>query len=263
LTLLVTLAAVSASMGQRTTAQAATPDPSATATNPASPEVRIDPKADRILHQMSDRLASMSRFGLQTHNTIEFVTKDGEKVEYDSDSRTYVERPNKLRTERTGEVAKLQLFYDGKTLTLFESNRNYYAQAKAPPDLDNAMDFARSRLNLEAPIADLLYTDVYRGLIEDVVRGDYVGEATIEGSPCHHLAFRARKVDWQVWVDTDTMLPRRYLLITKDVRGSPEYSVVIEKWILDPGPVDFTFQPPPGARQIEFFGAPDNTKDRG
>jgi hypothetical protein len=224
---------------------------------------QIDPKADRLLREMSDQLASLGRFETVTHNTLEAVTKDGEKVQFDSDSRTNVERPNKMRSERLGEVAKLQFYYDGETITLYGAGLNYYAQAPAPPTLDKAMDMARARLKIETPLADLLYTDVYRGLTDDVVRGDYVSEATIEGAPCHHLAFRGKTVDWQIWIDANTKLPRKYLLITKDVPGEPEYSVVVEKWILNPGPVDFTFQPPPGAQRIEFSSTATTSNDRG
>jgi hypothetical protein len=264
MTIFVALAAVSAAATfHRATAQPSTPpDPPDKSTKSAEPapqpesnKKKIDPKADRLLHEMSDRLAALSRFETVTHNTLEVVTKEGEKLEFDSDSRTNLERPNKLRSQRLGEVAQLYFYYDGKTITLYGAGLNYYAQTPAPPELDKAMDLAREKLGLEAPMADLLYTDVYQGLMQDVTEGDYVSEGTIEGSPCHHLAFRGKNVDWQIWIDANTKLPRKYLLITKDAPGAPEYSVLVEKWILDPGPVDFTFHPPPGAQQIEFLNA--------
>jgi hypothetical protein len=213
---------------------------------------KIDPKADKLLHEMSDRLSALPRFQIVTHNVLEAVTKDGRKLQFDSDSKTDVERPNKLLSQRLGELAKLRFYYDGKSFTLYEQSRNYYATAPAPANLDAAVDAALEGLDIEAPLADLIVSDPYKALMEDVTRGDYVSESTIEGSPCHHLAYEGTDTDWQIWIDAQTKLPRKYLIISKNVQSWPEFSVVVRSWNLEPPPVDFTFRPPPGAARINF-----------
>jgi hypothetical protein len=218
-----------------------------------TPARKIEPKADRLLKEMSDRLASLKRFEIVTHNTIEAVTKDGRKLEFESDSKTTVERPNRLKSRRIGELAQVELYYDGQTMTVFSPGKNYYASAAAPPTLDAAIESAREKLDIELPLADLLASNPYESLLENVERGEYVSEGTIDGAPCHHLSFVESDVDWQIWIDEQTKLPRKYVLVSKNIKGAPEYSVMVQSWNLDPPKVDFTFRPPPGAQRIEFM----------
>ena len=135
--------------------------------------------------------------------------------------------------------------------------KNLYAQMDAPNDLDAALDFARERLDIEAPGADLLYANAYEGLMEGVRSGRYVGLAEVGGVPCEHVAFRGEDVDWQLWVERgERPLPRRYVIVSRDVQGSPEFAVDLRDWDVGPTAVaasDFVFTPPRGAREIDFL----------
>ena len=76
----------------------------------------------------------------------------------------------------------------------------------------------------------------------------------MNGVECHHLAFRAAKVDWQIWVQTgDKPLPMKYVITTKWMTAAPEFSVLLRDWDTQPripaGRFDFT--PPAGAKRIE------------
>jgi hypothetical protein len=61
-----------------------------------------------------------------------------------------VQRPDKLRSNRVGAFADAALYYDGKTVTIYGKRINMYASATAPNNLDQAIDFACERLELEA-----------------------------------------------------------------------------------------------------------------
>jgi len=68
-----------------------------------------------------------------------------------------VERPNKLRAARTGDLVDQVFYYDGESLTLHDPHDNYYAMIAAPGTLEAMLDFAREKLDVVAPAGDLLY----------------------------------------------------------------------------------------------------------
>jgi hypothetical protein len=217
---------------------------------------KIDPKADEQLRKMTQSLAGISAMQFDADHVLEVVTKDGEKLQFIARSRLSVKRPNKLRSERVGAFADLTLYYDGKTITIYGKRLNMYASTQAPGTLDEAIDFARDRLDIEAPAADLLYADAYDGLMKDVVSARYVGLEPIDDRMCHHLAYREKDTDWQLWVEDSAMaLPCRYVITSTNITGEPEFAVTFTNWNTSPKleGQDFVFRPPHDATQIEFW----------
>ena len=100
---------------------------------------------------------------------------------------------------------------------------------------------------------DLFYADPYPGLTTDVVSGAYLGWSYVNGVQCHHLAFRAARVDWQIWVQTgDVPLPLKYVITSKWVTGSPQYTARFRDWNTKPkvAASQFEFTPPKGAKRL-------------
>jgi hypothetical protein len=188
---------------------------------------------------------------------IEVVRDSGQKLQFLATSNVSVRRPNKLRSDRRGEVVDASFLYNGKTITVYGKRMNMYAQTTAPPTIDEALDYAQSRLDLDAPGVDLIYSNAYKALTEDVVSGMRVGPAFIGDVPCQHLAYRGNAVDWQLWIqDGAEPLPLKYVITTKDVKSSPEFSVEFRDWETSAVLPDelFEFTPPAGAQRIEFLG---------
>jgi len=216
----------------------------------------IDPKAEQVLRHMSSYVSSLRSFRVESDTVDELVLKNGEKLQELSASRVEVQRPNKLRSDRLGPVADVVFRYDGNEFSIYGKRTGMYATAAAPGDLDRAIDVARDKLGIYAPGGDLLYSNPYEVLTEDVYQGSYVGLEPIDGVNCHHLAFRGKDVDWQIWVqDGAQPLPRRYVITSKNDPGQPEFSVRLSRW--EPQAAvsaqDFTFTPPPGATRIQFL----------
>ena len=105
----------------------------------------IDPEAQRLLKASTDFLASQQQFSADTRNTLEVVLKSGQKIEFNHTARLSVQRPNKLRAERTGDLVDQVFVYDGKSLTLHNPQDKAYAQVAAPDTLEGMLDFARSQ----------------------------------------------------------------------------------------------------------------------
>jgi hypothetical protein len=216
----------------------------------------IDPEAQRLLKASTGFLASQQRFSADTRNTLEVVLKSGQKIEFNHTARTSVQRPNKLRAERTGDLVQQLFVYDGNTLTLFNPKDKAYAQVPAPDTLEAMLDFARTTLDIVAPAGDLLDKNAYDILMDGVTDGFVVGKAVIEGMRCDHLAFRAPHVDWQIWVQEGAQpLPRRLVITTRDLPNAPQFAVTMTKWNLKPSfdAQTFKFRPAAGATKVDFL----------
>lgn len=227
----------------------------AAAREPTQP-TGIDPAADEVLHRMSAYLASLGSFRVDAHSVDELVLKNGQKLQELASSRLAVKRPNRLRSDRLGPASDVVFRYDGGEFSVYGKRTGMYATTAAPANLDHAIDVARDKLGIYAPGADLLYADPYAVLTEDVVHGMYVGLEPVDGVNCHHLAFRGKDVDWQIWVqDGAQPLPRRYVITSKNEPGQPEFVVNLSRWEPQASIPDqeFSFAPPPGATRIEFL----------
>ena len=236
---------------------AAPPEPESAqkpAPKPAQKPV-VDPQARALLEKMSDFLANQRQFSVQTDGSIEVVLESGEKLEFDYSSDVLVKRPDKLRSDRRGEKTDAEFYYDGRTFTLYGKNKHYYASADAPGTLDEAIDAARERLGIEAPAADLLYSNPFKILMEDVVSATDLGPASVRGVSCRHLAFRGNETDWQIWIqDGPKPLPIKFVIVSKKVQGLPEYTVEFSDWNLSRklGDEVFHFSPRGNDQRIDF-----------
>ncbi len=216
----------------------------------------VDPQADVVLRSMSSYIANLKQFSARTENTLEIVTTEGQKIQFSAPATITVSRPNKLRADRHGDIVDQSFYYDGKSLTLFNPGTKHYATVPAPGNVDAMLDFARTRLDVIAPGADLIDTHSYDRLMQDVTAGRYLGLAAVNGHRCHHLAYRAAEVDWQLWVrEGKQPVPCRYVITSKAVAGAPQFSVQILKFDTAPKitAAEFRFVPPAGAKTIEFL----------
>jgi hypothetical protein len=216
----------------------------------------IAPEARQILKASTDFVASQQQFSTSTRNTLDVVLKSGQKIEFNSTGRQSVQRPDKLRAERTGDIVHQVFVYDGKSLAMYNPDDKVFSQIGAPGTLEDMLDFARQKLDIVAPASDLIYKNAYENLMEGVTEGTVVGKAVIEGVRCDHLAFRAPQLDWQIWIQEGPQpLPRKLVITTLDLPNAPEFSVTVTEWNLQPtfDAQTFSFTPQAGAREIPFL----------
>jgi len=81
---------------------------------------------------------------------------------------------------------------------------------------------------------------------------------------CHHLAYRGHETDWQIWIeDGPHALPCRFVIVSKQETGQPEYQVTTSGWKAETQPPEsFTFTPPEGAMKIDFVQIADQKGKR-
>jgi hypothetical protein len=216
----------------------------------------IDPQATRLLRASTDFLAAQKRFHVETRSSLEIVLTSGQKIQFDHVARQSVQRPNKLRADRVGDLVEQSFYYDGKSLTLFNPGDKVYATVVAPGTLEEMLDFARTTLDIVAPAGDLIYSNAYDILMTDVTQAFVVGKGVVEGVRCDHLAFRAPHVDWQIWIqEGKEPLPRKLVITTRDQTAAPQFTVAVTKWNLKPTftAQTFSFGAPSGAKRVEFL----------
>jgi len=216
----------------------------------------IEPRPETLLREMTEYLNSLEQFTFHTDDTEDSMLPSGQKLQFARTVDVSIRRPNRFRADVKGDLKNQQLFYDGRTITLLDTNLNYYGTIQAPATINAALDYALESFALRAPLADLVRRDSFDLLTEHVTSSFYVGLHDVDGVKCHHLAFRQDDIDWQVWIeDTKTPLLRKVIITQKRVTGAPQFTALLSDWNVAPKLPDslFTFLMPENAKKIEFL----------
>jgi hypothetical protein len=211
-------------------------------------------EAKTLLKAMTDYVAAQKAISFAYDVSLEVVTTDDQKLTLAASGSVELARPDKVRASRSGGFADIETVFDGKTLTILGKNKNIYTKVAVPGSIDHLVDELREKYNRPLPAADLLVSNSYDELMEDVVDVKDLGSGVIGGTECDHLAFRKKDIDFQIWIAQGSRpYPCRYDIATKVVAGSPEYSIQIRDWKAgtNVASAGFNFTPPPGARQVD------------
>ncbi len=227
-------------------------------TDESTPVPAIDEKADAILRQSSEFIESQEKFSFSAETERDILTTSGVYLQVAHKGDTIVNRPNQFWANTTGDVVRREFWYDGEQVTVVDTERNIYASGDAPGSMDETLDTLIQKLNVNMPLAELLYSDIYEGLTKNVQFGFYFGMSEVDGVPCHHLLFVQDSIDWQVWIeDSETPLLRKLAIAYKEREGTPRYTATLSDWNLEPEIATgrFTFSAPANAKEVEFVQA--------
>src|SRR5437870_12143507 len=217
-------------------------------------------QARSLLKAMSDYLAAQKTISFEYDSNLEIVTTQQQKIGLASSGTLTLERPDKLHATRIGGFTNVEMVFDGKTLSLLGKNANLYAQVEAPGTIDHLVDELRDKYHRPVPAADLLMSDPYKELMPLVTDVKDLGSGVIRGMECDHLAFRTKEVDWQIWIAQGARpYPCRYVITSKKVKGSPEYTLDIRAWKAgsEVAADAFKLEAPPGAQKLTPEQIPD------
>lgn len=219
----------------------------------------IDAKAAKHLKQMCDYLAGLKQFTFEGEELVDEVLDNGQKLQFSHQRKAAVSRPNKLHAEFKGDLASRQFYFNGETALLYDKDKKVYGSQAFKGSVDGLIDMLHHKLGFTLPLSDLILADSYKILTQEVTAGAYIGKHNVGGTPCHHLAFTQKLVDWQIWIDAgDTPLPRKMVITQKQLRGEPQFTAILSHWNTAPNLTDsmFEFTPPSGVRQIDFLKVP-------
>ena len=220
---------------------------------PASAAWAEEGDAKTILKAMADYVSRQDNLSLKYDTDIEVVTPAVEKIQFSASGDVTMSRPNKFRVSRTGGYADVELISDGANVTVYDRGGNRFAQVPGSGSFDEAVDKLRSDASLELPGADLLLAKSYEELMAGVLEAKHIGRGVVEGVECEHLAFRNLDIDWQIWVEVgERPVPRKYVITSKAVGASPQYTLRLRDWKtgVTPAPDAFAFKPPAGSSGV-------------
>lgn len=216
----------------------------------------VDPRAEQVLKSACRFLADTPHFTLSAEMWRDHLEDSGQKVQYVRQADMQVQRPNRLHADIHSPHSHRGFWFDGKSLTILDAQRNFFSNADLAGTLDKAVDTAREQFGVDLPLIDLAVSDPYENAIAKVQKGTYLGLSSALGYSCHHLAFTQPNIDWQVWIqDGPQPLIRKFVINHKTEPGGPEFTALITNWDITGRISDaaFVFIAPPGATKVEML----------
>jgi hypothetical protein len=214
----------------------------------------VDPASIQALKDMGAHLLTLTRFQVSTGLTGERVLADGQKLQHTARAELDVARPNRLRAHISSPRSTREIFYDGKTVTLFIPAQKYYSTVEFTDSIGALVIKLEDRYGVEIPLYDLFLWGTPAAPLDKIDSAMNAGQDFIGNDLCNHYAFRQGTFDWQLWITTgDKPLPRKLVITNRADEARPQ-SVSLIDWNLKPTFKDavFKFTPPKGSTAVEL-----------
>jgi hypothetical protein len=238
------------------------PEPSPAAAPSDTPEAEapdaslLEPEAIEAVKRMVETLTGAERLRVRFDSEYDALQEDGETISFGKNGEMTMRRPDDVRIEQVDrEGNRREAFFDGRLATLYMPDQNVYAAAERSGDIDSFVDFLRDEVGARLPLAGLFSKDLGPTLKENVTRARYVGEETIDGVECDHVAMRyGDALGVQLWIERERAVPLRIVMTFERAAGRPQFRADVSDWDLSPRVSDstFAFRPPRGAQAVPF-----------
>jgi hypothetical protein len=215
----------------------------------------VAPQADRLLKEVGTYIGSAEQFTFHADITFDHVLPSGQKLQFSAAQEVVLQRPGHLYVEWNGDLGARQLWYDGKSITVYDPATPFYAREAAPPEIDGMLDKLNTQLNFSPPLVDFLYRDPYKAVRGNLQYGFDLGQNDVNGRTCRTLAFVEKDIDWQIWIENGPQLTPCKLVITYKTRpAQPQFTAVFTDWDFAPRIAEPVFTPevPPGTEKVPF-----------
>jgi hypothetical protein len=215
----------------------------------------IDERAITVLGTMSQTLARASSLSFRAESAIPIASPTGQWVHVFGASRVLLRRPDRLYVETRGDLFPHNFYYDGKRVTMYAPDQNFYATEEMSGRVHDVLLRMFEKHGNYFPFADVLHFEIHTAMTHSVTSAQFVGTSTLGGVKTDHLAFAGGGLEWEIWIGAEDHLPRLLNVTFAEVTGRPHNSVAFADWQLEPADVSdskFTFEAPADAVQIEF-----------
>ena len=216
----------------------------------------IDPVADKLLKSMSSTLSSAKAFTFTADVNFDQLIVSGQQIQYGGTARLTFQRPDKAYAEFKGDLNDRRVWYTGKEVTVLDVDKKFYGELPVSSNIDDAMDKLMVEYGFTLPLSDVVVSDPYAAFMSHVAAGVVIGDSTVNGESCKHLAFVEEYIDWQIWISNGaSALPCKLVITYKTIPGGPQYSAVFSDWAINPALDAALFKPvlPEEAVRIEFI----------
>ncbi|SAL07581.1 hypothetical protein AWB81_08171 [Caballeronia arationis] len=208
----------------------------------------------QALKAMGAYLQTLKRFRVSNELSAERVLQDGQKLQHTATADLDVVRPHRLHVVMHSPRSTRELFYDGKTVTLYTPLQKYYSSVEFAGTNGELIDRLRVKYGMEVPLADLFVWGTDAAPLDKIESAMNAGQDFIGNDLCDHYAFRQGDIDWQIWISAGGKPLPRKIVITNRADDARPQSVSLLQWDLKPEFTDsvFTFVPPKGSTKIEI-----------
>jgi hypothetical protein len=223
------------------------------ATSPATPD--IEPKAVEIIKTSCARLAAAHSMSFTAEVTYESPSRIGFPLAYTTKSDVMLRRPDKLRVITFGDGPRSEFYYDGKIMMAYAAAEDLVAVADAPPTIDETMEVAYHIAAIYFPFDDVIVSDPYADISQDLRMAFYIGQSTVVGGTTTDMvAYDTGGVFVEMWVGTEDKLPRMLRAIFADDPQQLRHRLELSNWQIDPAiPADvFGSAKATAAKHIKF-----------
>jgi hypothetical protein len=179
---------------------------------------------------MSQSLSSTQSFSYTAEERREVAGAGETKGERRFTRQVAVRRPDGLTATDKSDTRDVQVWYDGKHVTIVGHKQKIWARGPMPATIDEAIDFLSAEYAIQLPTADLLYSNPYDALITPDTTGGWVDQQQVGAQLCDHLAYSQPVVDWEIWLGPDKHLPTQVKITYKTQPGTPVTLVTFSNW---------------------------------
>lgn len=124
---------------------------------------------NKILKGMSDYIVGQKSFSLTYDSAVEVITPELQKLQFTSSGEVDLNRPDKLRSKRTGGFSNVETVFDGKTFTVINKDNRTFAQLDAVGTVDQLIQLLRDKYAVSTPGSDLLFSNPFDVLTENAI----------------------------------------------------------------------------------------------
>ena len=230
-------------------------------------EEQVEEQAKEVLSRFVTHLTNLKQLRVTAEFGFDVLQETGQMIEFGSHQEITVQRPDHFRIDlsRRDGVHGF-VVYDGKELVLSNPEQGVYAKVPFKGEIDDAFDFLGDELQRPVPLRDLFASDLRDIMIEKIDAALYLGESTVGGVLCDHLAMRNENSDFQLWVaQGDQPLLHRIVITYKNEEGHPQFWAQFLNWELSPEITGkgFSYVPPKGVERIPFAVLDEEVPEQG
>lgn len=203
-------------------------------------------------------LETAQTFSVHVEKQYDVIMLDGAKIQYSGAMDMLVRREGALHIDYGDDVSAKEAWYDGSVLTLVDHLNNVYAQVPAEGRVRNMVVDLNERYALDLPLAPLLSLRIAGEFESSVQSTTYLGLHDADGEPCHHVLYRGKNIDLQVWFTTGKeRLVRKLVATFWRIEGEPQQTLVFSDWNLKArtGRRSFQAKIPDGAVRTDILPA--------
>jgi hypothetical protein len=215
----------------------------------------LEPKAIELLKAASARLAAAHTMSFTAVVTDESPSRIAIPLTYTTKSEVVMQRPNKLRVITLGDGPASEFYYDGKLMMAYAPAEDLVAVADAPPTIDETMEVAYHVAAIYFPFDDVLVSDPYKDIAEDLRLAFYVGQSNVVGgTKTDIVAYDTGGVFIEIWIGAEDKLPRMLRAIYVDDPLRLRHQLELSNWKIDPAlsPDVFGSAKAAAAKHIKF-----------